>query len=62
MKKFFNTKEGKIVAVSLIMLVLALVALIVFTDNIIVVSVAIAVMLLSVLFGGTSANDYNTNK
>lgn len=62
MKKFFNTKEGKIVTISLVMLVLALVALIVFTDNIVVVSVAIAIMLLSVLFGGTSANDYNTNK
>ena len=62
MKKFFNTKEGKVVTISLVMLVLALAALIVFTDNIIIVSVAIAVMLLSVLFGGTSANDYNTNK
>ena len=62
MKMFFNTKEGKIVTISLVMLVLALVALIVFTDNIVVVSVAIAIMLLSVLFGGTSANDYNTNK
>ena len=62
MKKFFNTKEGKIVAISLVLLVLALVALVVFTDNIIIVSVAVAVMLLSVLFGGTSANDYNTNK
>ena len=62
MKKFFNTKEGKIVTISLAMLIFALVALVVFADNIIVVAVAVAVMLLSILFGGTSANDYNTKK
>ena len=62
MKKFFNTKEGKTVVISLIVFILALLAIVIFNNNFYVVVVAIPTILISALFSGTSANDYNANK